>query len=37
VDPRAQREHCFTIGDKARAVGGSALEAILTWMATHSK
>jgi len=37
VDPRAQREHCFTIGDKARAVGGSALEAILTWMATHRK
>ncbi len=29
VDPRAVVEHCFTISDKARAVGGSALEVIL--------
>ncbi|MFO7951546.1 MAG: selenium-dependent molybdenum cofactor biosynthesis protein YqeB [Bacillota bacterium] len=29
VDPRAQREHCFSISDKARAVGGGVLEAIL--------
>jgi xanthine dehydrogenase accessory factor len=29
VDPRGVKEHCFTISDKARAVGGGALEAIL--------
>jgi xanthine dehydrogenase accessory factor len=30
VDPRGQRVNCFTISDKARAVAGSVLEAILT-------
>lgn len=29
VDPRATREHCFTISDKALAVGGGVLEAVL--------
>jgi xanthine dehydrogenase accessory factor len=29
VDPRGVREHCFTISDKARALGGGVLEAIL--------
>lgn len=29
VDPRGLTEHCFTISDKARAVGGAVLEAIL--------
>jgi xanthine dehydrogenase accessory factor len=29
VDPRPVRAHCFTISDKARALGGSVLEAIL--------
>ncbi len=29
VDPRGQRINCFTISDKARAVGGGVLEAIL--------
>jgi xanthine dehydrogenase accessory factor len=29
VDPRGKRENCFTISDKARAVGGGVLEAIL--------
>ena len=29
VDPRGERRACFTISDKARALGGSALEAIL--------
>lgn len=29
VDPRCCREHCFTISDKARAVGGGVLEALL--------
>lgn len=32
VDPRAEREHCFTISDKALAIGGGALEAILEWL-----
>lgn len=32
VDPRAQREHCFTISDKALAIGGGVLEAVLAWM-----
>jgi xanthine dehydrogenase accessory factor len=32
VDPRAKREHCFTISDKALAIGGGALEAILGWL-----
>jgi len=29
VDPRGLRENCYTISDKARAIGGSVLEAIL--------
>ena len=29
VDPRATREHCFTISDKALSIGGGALEATL--------
>jgi xanthine dehydrogenase accessory factor len=29
IDPRGKREHCFTITDKARAIGGGVLEAIL--------
>lgn len=29
VDPRCQRDHCFTVSDKARAIGGGVLEAIL--------
>jgi xanthine dehydrogenase accessory factor len=29
VDPRGSREHCFTISDKARAIAGGVLEAIL--------
>ena len=31
IDPRGTREHCFTISDKARAIGGGVLEAILHW------
>ena len=30
VDPRGEVDHCFTISDKARAVGGGVLEAILS-------
>ncbi len=29
VDPRGVRENCFTVSDKARAVGGGVLEALL--------
>lgn len=29
VDPRGEVEYCFTISDKARALGGSVLEAML--------
>ena len=29
IDPRAEVEHCFTISDKARAIAGGVLEAIL--------
>lgn len=29
VDPRCRREHCFSISDKARAVGGGVVEALL--------
>jgi xanthine dehydrogenase accessory factor len=32
IDPRAVREHCFTISDKSRAIGGGVLEAILYFM-----
>ena len=32
IDPRAKRENCFTISDKSLAIGGGALEAILSWM-----
>lgn len=28
VDPRAKYEHCFTVSDKARSLGGAVLEAI---------
>jgi xanthine dehydrogenase accessory factor len=29
IDPRSKRESCFTISDKARAIGGGVLEAVL--------
>lgn len=28
IDARSEREHCFTISDKARAIGGGVLEAV---------
>ena len=31
IDPRGKRELCFTISDKARAIAGGVLEAILSW------
>ena len=33
VDPRCERSHCFTVSDKALAVGGGVLEAILRFSA----
>lgn len=30
IDPRDIRAHCFTVSDKARALGGAVLEAILS-------
>ena len=30
IDPRGNREHCFTVSDKASAIGGGVLEAILS-------
>ena len=32
IDPRAEREHCFTISDKSRAIAGGVLEAILYFL-----
>lgn len=29
IDPRGKKEYCFTISEKARAIGGGVLEAIL--------
>jgi xanthine dehydrogenase accessory factor len=29
IDPRGRIEHCHTISDKTRAIGGGVLEAIL--------
>ena len=31
IDPRAKREHCQTISDKARAIAGAALEAVMRY------
>lgn len=33
VDPRNDRNYCYTISDKARTVGGSVLQAILRYRA----
>ncbi|MCX6550667.1 MAG: selenium-dependent molybdenum cofactor biosynthesis protein YqeB [Acidobacteria bacterium] len=30
IDPRGSRDHCFLVSDKALAIGGGVLEAILT-------
>ena len=30
VDPRAEKEYCFTVSDKASAIGGGVLEAVLS-------
>ena len=33
VDPRCEISHCFTVSDKALAVGGGALEAVMCGLA----
>jgi len=33
IDPRCERSHCFTVSDKALAIGGGVLEAILRFSA----
>lgn len=35
LDPRGVRDYCFEISDKALAVGGGVLEAIITWLNNH--
>jgi xanthine dehydrogenase accessory factor len=37
VDPRGVKEHCFTISDKALAIGGGVLEAIFYLRRKQSK
>ena len=32
VDPRGERANCFTISDKALAVAGGVLEAVVSWL-----
>ena len=32
IDPRAKREHCFTISDKSRAIAGGVLEAVMYFL-----
>lgn len=29
IDPRGMKEHCYTVTDKARAIGGGVLEAVM--------
>lgn len=35
IDPRCEKDHCFTISDKARSIGGGVLEAILYLSQKH--
>ena len=35
IDPRANRDYCFTISDKARAISAGTLEAILAYFNAH--
>lgn len=37
IDPRCEIEHCFTISDKARAIGGGVLEALMHFNSFNSK
>ena len=35
LDPRGQARYCFSISDKALAIGGGVVEAVLTWLRTR--
>ncbi len=35
VDPRGIRDHCFQISDKALAIGGGVLEAVMNWVSSR--
>ena len=37
IDARCERTHCFTISDKARSVGGAALEAVTQFECIYQK
>lgn len=37
VDSRCEESHCFTISDKALAIGGGVMEAILNWENENQK
>jgi xanthine dehydrogenase accessory factor len=37
IDPRCEREHCFTVSDKALAIAGGVLEGILFFTAERRK
>ena len=37
VDPRAAVEHCFTVSDKALAIGGGVLEAIMAYLSGQNR
>lgn len=37
IDPRDVKDHCFTISDKARSVGGGVLEALLHFLNREGK
>lgn len=37
IDPRAAKEHCYTVSEKARAIGGGVLEAILRSLVSDKK
>ncbi len=37
IDPRAQVENCFTVSDKARAIGGGVLEALMHFYNKNQK
>ncbi len=37
IDPRSQKDYCFTISEKARTLGTAVLLAILEWNSSHSE
>jgi xanthine dehydrogenase accessory factor len=36
IDPRCERSHCFTVSDKALAVAGGVLEAVMRFASLRS-